>query len=120
MAKAVDGQRALYYRREFQILTKSFGYDRLVLPMRLQGSEVRRVLLCIYPLDTKLVSADQWRGELAKVEEMERAEAAMANAWIESLGYEVGPSGDDEDPPEKPAAPSQNYYALSDRQRTRD
>jgi hypothetical protein len=87
LAKAMDTRGALYYRREFQILTKSFGYDRLILPMRLQGEDVRRILLCIYPLSDRLVSAEQWRSELAKVEDMETAEARVASAWAESLGY---------------------------------
>lgn len=117
LQKAMDTQRALYYRREFQILTKSFGYDRLILPMRLQGSDVRRILLCIYPLDVKLVSADQWRSELAKVEEMERTEARMASAWAESLGYTVD-SGDEA--PAPPDKARQNFYALSEDQRVKD
>jgi hypothetical protein len=91
LQKSMETQRPLYYRREFQILRKSFGYDRLILPMRLQGAEVRRILLAIYPLDSGLVSADQWRGELAKVEAMEEVETQMAAVWAESLGYAVSP-----------------------------
>ncbi len=113
LRKAVDEQRALYYRREFQILTRSFGYDRLILPMRLQGAEIRRILLCIYPLDSRLVSADQWRGELAKVERMERAETRMASAWAESLGYTVDGGG--RDPDERA-----NHFELTPGGRTGD
>lgn len=87
LLKSMETQTALYYRREFQILRKSFGYDRLILPMRLQGTEVRRILLAIYPLDRNLVSADQWQRELAKFDAMEQVENRMASAWAESLGY---------------------------------
>jgi|GEM_PF-2555530 len=119
--KAMDTRRALYYRREFQILTKSFGYDRLILPMRLQGTEVRRILLCIYPLDAKLTSADQWRGELAKVEDMERTEARMASAWAESLGYTVDGADDgDPSPSKSDMAKKRNFYELSEGDRARD
>lgn len=116
--KSMETQSPLYYRREFQILTKSFGYDRLVLPMRLQGGEVRRLLLCIYPLDSKLVSAEQWRSELAKVEAMERTEAQMASAWAESLGYTVSPA-DGGTRPEATGRRPRNYYELSDGDRGR-
>ncbi|WP_028794027.1 hypothetical protein [Thalassobaculum salexigens] len=92
--KSMDTQRPLYYRREFQILRKSFGYDRLILPMRLQASEVRRILLAIFPLDKKLVSADQWRGELEKFEAMQEMETRMSAAWAESLGYAASPEED--------------------------
>ncbi|MDF1790853.1 MAG: hypothetical protein P1U88_03040 [Thalassobaculaceae bacterium] len=118
LQKSMETQRALYYRREFQILKKSFGYDRLILPMRLQGAEVRRVLLCIYPLDAKLVSADQWRGELAKVEAMEQMENRMASAWVESLGYTVSPS--DGRPSDEPDMEAPNYFDLADNERSKD
>ena len=123
--KAMDTERALYYRREFQILHKSFGYDRLILPMRLQGPEVRRILLAIYPLDSSLVSAEQWQSELAKYESMERTETRMAAAWAESLGYSTSDRKDGE-----PAAHGQdaagadvgapNYYDLPSRNRRTD
>ena len=93
--KSMESQRALYYRREFQIIKKSFGYDRLILPMRLQGTDVRRILLAIFPLDSSLVSADQWQRELAKFDAMQAAETKMASAWAESLGYSVSDPGSD-------------------------
>lgn len=115
--KSVDTQQPLYYRREFQILTKSFGYDRLILPMRLQTGEVRRILLAIFPLDKKLVSADQWRSELSKLEAMERMESRMATAWAESLGYAAtSDDGGGSDPSEKSKdMETQNYFDLSTR-----
>ncbi|WPZ36986.1 hypothetical protein T8K17_12705 [Thalassobaculum sp. OXR-137] len=89
LRKSMDTRQPLYYRREFQIIKKSFGYDRLILPMRLQGSDVRRILLAIYPLDSSLVSAEQWQRELAKFDAMQAVETKMASAWAESLGYSV-------------------------------
>lgn len=120
--KSVDTQRPLYYRREFQILNKSFGYDRLILPMRLQASEVRRILLAIFPLDKKLVSAEQWRGELAKFEAMQDVENRMAAAWAESLGYAA--SSEDGSGPEPSARENKpdaaNYFDLTNRGRPLD
>lgn len=111
LLKSVETQRALYYRREFQILHKSFGYDRLILPMRLQGTDVRRILLAIYPLDSKLVSAEQWRSELAKFDAMERTEARMAEAWTESLGHAASP---------RPDMDPANHFDLPSRDRVAD
>lgn len=88
-AKAAQRQEALYFRREFQVLTKSFGYDRLIMPLRLDGPAIRRILICIYPLDPKLTSANQWQNEVAKLEDMERREQRFESAWAESLGYKM-------------------------------
>jgi hypothetical protein len=88
-AKAAQQRDALYFRREFQVLNKSFGYDRLIMPMRLDGPTVRRILICIYPLDPKLTSAKQWQTEVAKLEEMEQRERQFEHAWAETLGYTV-------------------------------
>ena len=88
-AKAAQRQEALYFRREFQVLTKSFGYDRLIMPLRLDGPTIRRILICIYPLDPKLTSANQWQNEVAKLEDMERREQRFESAWAESLGYKM-------------------------------
>ena len=107
LLKAAQTRRALYYRREFQILRKSFGYDRLILPLRLQGVEVRRILLGIYPLDSRLVSADQWRSELDKLADMEGVENRMASAWAESLGYSVTLKPSDAGEASQRPAPSQ-------------
>lgn len=87
--KAATTKAALYYRREFQILTKSFGYDRLILPLRLDGDAVRRLLVCIYPLDTKLTRAEQWQQEVQQLEKEARLENEIETAWAESLGYSV-------------------------------
>lgn len=123
--KSMDTEQALYYRREFQILHKSFGYDRLILPMRLQGTDIRRILLAIYPLDSKLVSAEQWQSELAKFDTMERTEARMAAVWVESLGYTTSPGkGSKPAPAEQdhsgPDTEAQNYFELPPRDRRRD
>lgn len=87
--KAAAQKTALYYRREFQILTKSFGYDRLILPLRLDGDAVRRILICIYPLDNKLTRAEQWQEEVQRMEKEERLESELETAWAQSLGYKV-------------------------------
>lgn len=113
LLKSVETRSALYYRREFQILTKSFGYDRLVLPMRLQSDEIRRILLCIYPLDSKLTSAKQWRNELERVEAMEQAEGQMASAWAESLGYSVSRGGDADVRSDAGRGTAPNYFDTS-------
>jgi hypothetical protein len=88
-AKAAHQHEALYFRREFQVLNKSFGYDRLIMPLRLDGPTIRRILICIYPLDPKLTSANQWQDEVAKLEDMERRERRFESAWAESLGYKM-------------------------------
>jgi len=87
--RAVEERKPLYYKREFRILFRSYGYYRLVLPLRLKGRAVRRILLCIYPLDSSLQEASQWQGELRKLERLEAKERAMAGAWAESMGYKV-------------------------------
>ncbi|MCR9256325.1 MAG: PAS domain-containing protein [Alphaproteobacteria bacterium] len=99
--RAVVDRSPLFYKREFKILTKSFGYYRLVLPLRLKGPHVRRVLLCIFPLDSSLQDAKQWQSEVHKLERMEAKERAIAGAWAESMGYSVtmldGPDDIEED-----------------------
>lgn len=92
--RVVGERQPLFYRREFQILGKSFGYKRLLLPLRLKSEEVRRVLLCIRPIDRKLERASQWRSYVEKLEAEEAAEARMATAWARSLGYGVGADED--------------------------
>jgi len=93
--KCAKQRQALYFRREFQILNKSFGYNRLMLPLRLNGERVARVLICIYPLDKNLVSAEQWQNEVTKMKEMEARERRYESAWAESLGYTVVTKDDD-------------------------
>lgn len=115
LRKSVDTWAALYYRREFQILRKSFGYDRLILPLRLQGNEIRRILLCIYPLDDNLTSAKQWRGELERLQAMERMEGRMASAWAESLGYTVSSIEETGETSRPGVSGPDNYFNVNDR-----
>lgn len=93
--RSMDERRALYFRREFQILMKSFGYNRLILPMRLNGDSIRRILICIYPLDKKLKRAEQWQSVVLELEEIDRREAQYETAWADSLGYKVETVDDD-------------------------
>lgn len=98
--KAARNREALYYRREFEILGRSFGYNRLVLPLRLERQAVRRVLICIYPLSRTFKSARQWRRQVAKLEELERLEQMFETRWAESLGYKMitSDTGEADDP----------------------
>lgn len=51
----------LFSKREFQILGRSFGYTRLLLPLSWQGDRVDLILIGIFPTDPSLREAHQWR-----------------------------------------------------------
>ena len=44
--RSMDGRRAPFPARVSNLM-KSFGYNRLILPMRLNGDRIRRILICI-------------------------------------------------------------------------
>lgn len=86
--KAVSQRQALYYRREFRILRKHFGYYRLVLPLRGKTQDITSVLLCIYPMDQSLRDAKQWQKDIRQAEARTRQDEADKRAWAEHLKME--------------------------------
>jgi hypothetical protein len=84
--RAARDRTPSFYQRDFEILGRSFGYYRLILPLRLgEGEGVRRLLVGIYPTSDRLTEADQWRGALADLEAQERKEDEMQRAWLRSF-----------------------------------
>lgn len=96
-SKAVRSREAAFYRRDFQILGKTFGYFRLILPLSGRDGAVERLLIAIYPTDPSLKRARQWREAVEDLERRRRAEASMETAWGRSLGYVVEPMGERDD-----------------------
>ncbi len=60
--KVVESGQPLYSTREFQILGRSFGYRRLLVPLCREGDAVSHVVLGLYPSKRDLTEASQWRG----------------------------------------------------------
>ncbi|MBO6520417.1 MAG: PAS domain-containing protein [Rhodospirillales bacterium] len=58
--KTVRARDATFYQRTFVILGRPYGYFRLILPMRLEGDQVSRLLIGIYPSDERMVDARSW------------------------------------------------------------
>lgn len=58
--KTVRTRDATFYQRTFVILGRPYGYFRLILPMRLDSSEVSRLLIGIYPSDERMTDARTW------------------------------------------------------------
>nr|WP_316639425.1 hypothetical protein [uncultured Roseateles sp.] len=69
-----------YFRRDFTLLGRQFGYHRLLLPLTgIHSDEVRSLIVGIYPIDKDFTEALQWRKLLAvgapqdpDLEEMQR------------------------------------------------
>lgn len=89
-ARAVAEKRPLMYRREFQLLGKSLGYDRLVLPLR-QGGPVTRILIALYPIDGSLKMASQWMAFLRVQREERDRERHFAGLWAADIGGRARP-----------------------------
>lgn len=85
LRKVARTREPSFYTREFQILGKSFGYYRLLLPLRVQGDAVERVLVGIYPTTGELRSAKQWRSALEELQDRERTEERMAADWARDV-----------------------------------
>jgi len=82
--KAVKERAAVYFRREFQILGKSFGYNRLVLPLTFKSDEISRLLVCIYPMSKSLKKARQWQSVVRELREIEESERKLETSWLSS------------------------------------
>lgn len=91
--KAIEGRKAVYFRREYMILGKSFGYHRLVLPMCLKTEEIDRLLICIYPTNNKLTSAGQWKPLVNELNKVEEAERRFASVWADSQDLQLEEDG---------------------------
>ncbi len=76
--QVVDTKRPLYSRRVFNLWFKKLGYYRLMLPFAWKTSGVDLVAVAIYPMQTYLRRAEQWRS-------MPEAEAFFAELSGESV-----------------------------------
>lgn len=97
-ARAVAEARPLMYRREFQLLGRSLGYGRLVLPLR-QGGPVSRLLIALYPIDGSLKMASQWMAYLRVHREEQDHERAFAQLWAADVGARAVPFDEGPDQP---------------------
>ena len=70
-----------FYVREFQIFGKSFGYCRLLLPLRARRTVIDRILIGIYPTSTTLTHAKQWQSAVADLEAEKEAEERLMEEW---------------------------------------
>lgn len=81
LAQVRREQRPLYYRREFRILGREFGYKRLMLPLNDRKGHVSHVALGIYPIQPELRHASQWQSVVAEMEEKRLGQASTAAEW---------------------------------------
>ncbi|MEQ8395499.1 hypothetical protein [Thalassobaculum sp.] len=91
--RSITEKRPLMFRREFQLMGRSLGYDRLVLPLTLHGA-VNRLLVAIYPLDGSLKRASQWLSYLRATEDRSDRESAFAGLWATDVGATATPMHD--------------------------
>lgn len=85
LIRSVNERRPLFFRREFQLLGVSLGYDRLLLPMSLHGAPTR-VLVALFPTDRHLTHAWQWRRHVTALEEQEARDRFFAGQWVLDVG----------------------------------
>lgn len=90
LTRCMAERRPLFFRREFQLLGVSVGYDRLLMPMALHG-EPTRVLVALFPTDSKLTHAWQWRRLVTELEEREARDLHFARQWVLDVGARVRP-----------------------------
>lgn len=76
-----ETQQPTFYRREFIIIGRSFGYFRLLLPVvrHLPGVFM---LMGIYPSSSKFLDAAQWQAHLAEAEAVARTTATTEPVWV--------------------------------------
>ena len=60
-AQVVNTGRPHYTKRVFNLIIKTYGYYRLLLPLAWKSGAVDMVLVVIYPTNPDLRTADQWR-----------------------------------------------------------
>jgi len=88
--RAVRDRQASFYQRDFEILGRSFGYYRLILPLRLGKEEaVRRILIGIYPTDRRLIESKQWRSVVDDMENERLQEDRLSNDWRASMEADI-------------------------------
>lgn len=83
--RAIADRRPAYFRREFQILGRSFGYNRLVLPLRFGSERIDRLLICIFPTSRKLKDASQWRPVVEELHKLEEVDRQFSTSWAQTL-----------------------------------
>lgn len=59
--KVVETGQPLFSTREFQLLGRSFGYRRLLVPLCREGDKVSHAVLGLYPSKRDFTDARQWR-----------------------------------------------------------
>lgn len=90
LGRVREMRRPLFYRRDFRILGREFGYKRLMLPLRDGANRISHVALGIYPVQPDLRHASQWQSVVAEMEEKRVGQAATAAEWHASLTAPVG------------------------------
>jgi hypothetical protein len=85
IGRVLTQRRPTFYTREFTIVTRRFGYYRLMLPVTLHGSLDRHVVLGIYPTSADFTQAEQWQSVLEHGEALHKAEA-LARQWTGAAG----------------------------------
>lgn len=98
LARVRQERRPLFFRRDFRVLGREFGYHRLMLPLRDAADSISHVVLGIYPLQPDLKHASQWQSVVAEMEEKRLGQARTAAEWHTVLAApivaEAGPSPD--------------------------
>jgi hypothetical protein len=93
-------RQPLFFRREFRVLNREFGYHRLLLPLRDTAGRISHAALGIYPLQPELRHASQWQSAVAALEEEQLGQAGTAAQWHVALAEPFGiapmpsPNGD--------------------------
>lgn len=73
--------RPTFYRRDFMILGRSFGYFRLLLPVS-RAEAGAFVLLAIYPSSTQFFDAKQWQSHLDEAERISLLTQTTEPVWV--------------------------------------
>ena len=88
--KVVRSRKPTFYKRDFVVLNKSFGYFRLLLPLRLDDDRVRRIAVGIYPTDVRLSEARTWQSAAVdfyrrRDKTADASAEAISDAWENTL-----------------------------------
>lgn len=69
-----------FYQREFRILGRIFGYNRLMLPVARDDAGVSHVILALYPIKADLKDAAQWQ-DVLRQSQVSRKTSGTEWAW---------------------------------------
>jgi len=81
LAKVARCGQPTYYRREFTIMGKSFGYLRLILPVR-RIDPGDFALVALYPSSAQFIEAAQWQSQLEEAEKNGVEVGVREPVWI--------------------------------------